>query len=151
MRALLDVNVLLALLDTDHADHRIARSWLSKELAGAGSPEGGPGWASCALTQNGFVRIISQPRYPSPIPTAQAIDRLGRATRNPLHEFWSCEISLLDAGLIERDRIYGPKQITDLYLLALAVAKGGRFVTFDRAISRHAVSGALASHLVVLG
>ncbi|MBO0833188.1 MAG: VapC toxin family PIN domain ribonuclease, partial [Actinobacteria bacterium] len=61
-RALLDINVLLALLDVDHVDHLRARQWLEREIES--------GWASCAITENGFVRIISQPRYPSPVPVA---------------------------------------------------------------------------------
>jgi uncharacterized protein len=57
-RALLDINVLIALLDSDHVDHQRVRGWVDAEIA--------HGWASCAIAQNGFVRIISQPRYPSP-------------------------------------------------------------------------------------
>lgn len=72
MRALLDVNVLLALLDRDHVDHERARAWITGQIE--------RGWASCAITQNGFVRVISQPRYPSPISVAHAIDLLARAT-----------------------------------------------------------------------
>ena len=142
MRALLDVNVLVALLDADHADHRRARAWLEAEIA--------PGWASCAITQNGFVRVVSQPRYPSPVPVAAAIERLERATRSEHHAFWPCDVSLLDALAIDRKLLHGPRQVTDAYLLALAVAHSGRFVTFDGAIPLAAVGGAQARHLVVL-
>ena len=142
MRALLDVNVLLALLDVDHVDHGTARSWLEEEISA--------GWASCAITQNGFVRIVSQPRYPSPVPPAEAIRRLEQATRTAQHEFWPCDLSVLDSRVIDRTRVHGPRQVTDVYLLALAVAKGGRFVTFDRTIPTGAVPGARAENLVVL-
>lgn len=142
MRALLDVNVLVALLDADHADHRRARAWLEAEI--------GRGWASCAITQNGFVRVVSQPRYPSPVPVATAIDRIERATRGEHHAFWPCDVSLLDARAIDRRLLHGPRQVTDAYLLALAVAHGGRFVTFDGAIPLAAVADARAPHLVVL-
>ena len=142
MRALLDVNVLVALLDADHADHRRARAWLEAEIAA--------GWASCAITQNGFVRVVSQPRYPSPVPVAAAIERLERATRSEHHAFWPCDVSLLDALAIDRKLLHGPRQVTDAYLLALAVAHSGRFVTFDGAIPLAAVGGAQARHLVVL-
>ena len=142
MRALLDINVLIALLDADHIEHTTAREWLAREIAN--------GWASCPITQNGFVRIVSQPRYPSPVPPAEAIRRLALATRAEQHEFWPCDASLLDGGLVDATRLHSPKQVTDVYLLALAVARAGRFVTFDRAIPLSAVRGALSEHLVVL-
>ncbi len=139
---LLDINVLLALLDSDHVDHRRAHDWL----------EGGieDGWASCAITENGFVRIISQPRYPSPISPAEAIDLLRRACDDGPHEFWTCDVSLLDDRIVDRSRLHGPRQVTDAYLLALAAAHDGRFVTFDRTVSISAVNGAGEHHLTVL-
>jgi len=142
MRALLDINVLLALLDADHIDHARCREWLEAEIH--------QGWASCAITQNGFVRVISQPRYPSPIPIAQAVDRLSGATRQSHHEFWPCELSLLDKNLIDATRVHGPRQVTDVYLLALAVSHRGRFVTFDRSVPLGAAKGADSANLVVL-
>jgi toxin-antitoxin system PIN domain toxin len=141
-RALLDINVLLALLDADHADHAHASAWIDEEIAG--------GWASCAITQTGFVRIISQPRYPSPVPTGEAMERLAAAARSRHHAFWPCDLSLLDEGKLDRTRVHGPRQVTDVYLLALAAAKGGRFVTFDRSVPLSAVPGARSKHLVVL-
>ncbi len=141
-RALLDVNVLLALLDSDHVDHRRAGEWLDAEVAA--------GWASCPITENGFVRIISQPRYPSPVPPAQAIDVLAAARASRHHAFWPCDLSLLDARLVDRSRLHGTRQVTDAYLLALAVAQDGRFVTFDRSLSLETVHGATEDHLTVL-
>jgi uncharacterized protein len=140
-RALLDVNVLLALFDIDHVDHERAHDWLSRDNAG---------WASCAITENGFVRIISQPRYPNPFAPAEAIGLLRRACDGRGHEFWSCNISLLDEEIVNSSRVLGPRQVTDAYLLALAVARGGRFVTFDRGLSPSSVYGATAEHLTVL-
>lgn len=141
-RALLDVNVLLALLDPDHVDHSTAREWLSAEIC--------HGWASCALTENGFVRILSQPRYPSPVSPSEAAARLRRATSTEHHELWPCSLSFLDPERIDADRVHGPRQVTDVYLLALAVERGGRFVSFDRSIPLSAVRGAGPEHLVVL-
>ena len=142
MRALLDINVLLALLDADHVDHSVARTWLSSEID--------RGWSSCALTQNGFVRVISQPRYPSPVPPAQAIRRLSRATSSGYHTYWPCEMSLLDEQIFDRTRIHGPRQVTDAYLLALAVSREARFVTFDRSIPFDAVRSARTENLLLL-
>lgn len=142
MRSLLDINVLLALLDADHVDHLNARAWLASEIQ--------HGWSSCHLTQNGFVRVISQPSYPGPIPPAAAIERLRRATSTDYHLFWSSELSLLDERIFDPTRIHGPRQVTDAYLLALAISNGGRFVTFDRGVPLEAVRGARRDHLLVL-
>lgn len=142
MRALLDVNVLLALLDSDHVDHARARAWITDEIE--------QGWASCAITQNGFVRIICQPRYPSPVSPSHAIDLLARATQPQYHEFWACDVSILDSKAVDRSRVHTSKQVTDAYLLALAVGHRGRFVTFDRSIALAAVPGAAKHQLVVL-
>lgn len=141
-RALLDVNVLLALLDSDHVDHIRAHGWLDTAI--------GAGWASCPLTENGFVRIISQPRYPSPVPVAEAIALLTDACAGGEHEFWAGDLSLLDARVVDRSRLHSPRQVTDAYLLALGVAHQGRFVTFDRSLSLAAVHRATDEHLTVL-
>lgn len=141
-RALLDVNVLVALLDGDHVEHRRARTWLDAEIA--------HGWASCAITQNGFVRVVSQPRYPSPVGAAVAVDLLSRACATPHHEFLMCDVSLLDDAMVDRNRVHGPRQVTDSYLLALAVAHGCRLVTFDRGVVLSSVPAATTAHLTVL-
>lgn len=142
MRALLDVNVLLALLDRDHVGHVDVRSWMMRE--------GHHGWASCALTQNGFVRVISQPRYPRPVHPRHAIERLARATSTEHHEFWPCAISVLDPTTVDRTRLLAPGQVTDVYLLALAASHRARFVTFDRSVPLAAAPGADEQHLVLL-
>lgn len=141
-RALLDVNVLLALLDSDHVDHDRAREWLDDEIGG--------GWASCPITENGFVRVISQSRYPSPVSPTEAIEVLGRACATSHHAFWPCDVSVLDAAVVDRSRLHGPRQVTDAYLLALATAHQGRFVTFDQSLSLASVPGATEAHLTVL-
>lgn len=79
MRALLDVNVLIALLDTDHIHHRVAMNWLNRES--------GHGWASCPLTQNGCIRIMAQPGYPGAFTAAAIAARLGEAAADTAHEF----------------------------------------------------------------
>jgi toxin-antitoxin system PIN domain toxin len=141
-RALLAINVLLALLDSDHIDHRRAREWLDAEI--------GSGWASCAITQNGFVRIVSQPRYPSPVPPLHALQLLAQACSTAHHEFWPCDVSVLDPAVVDRSRVHGPRQVTDAYLLALATHHGGRFVTFDRSVVLSTVPAATSDNLTVL-
>lgn len=84
------------------------------------------------------------------MPAAQVAARLAAATRHPAHTFWPDAISLLAPDYLTWDRILGSRQVTDAYLLALAVAQGGRFVTLDRGVPLTAVRGASAEHLLVL-
>jgi len=142
MRALLDVNVLIALLDADHSLHARATQWFAGHARA--------GWASCPITQNGCVRVMSHPGYPHALPVRAVVERLSEASADALHEFWPDDISLLDAQVVDSTRIHGPRQITDLYLLALAVRHAGRFVTFDASISLDAVRGAEKKHLFTL-
>jgi uncharacterized protein len=143
MRALLDVNVLVALLDGAHLHHRAATEWLAANVE--------QGWASCPLTQNGCVRVLSLPAYPNAQTPAAVADRLGQATANRSHVFWPDSLSILETGRLRWDRVLSSRQITDIYLLALAVARGGRLVTLDRGIAPGAVPGAGAKNLVMLG
>jgi toxin-antitoxin system PIN domain toxin len=140
--ALLDVNVLIALLDSDHTLHGAAMSWFAKHAR--------EGWASCPITQNGCVRIMSNPNYPNALPVQAVMKRLADACEQDVHEFWSDEVSLLDPNVVDSTRIHGPRQLTDIYLLALAVEHEGRFVTFDAGIPLAAARKATKHNLVVL-
>ena len=142
MRALLDVKVLIALLDSDHIAHRQAATWLTQNAAA--------GWASCPLTQNGCLRIMSTAGYRYPLPVQAVAARLAEACATELHQFWPDDVSMLDARIVDTARVHGPKQLTDIYLLALAVKHGGRLVTFDGSIAQTAVVGAGAQHLVAI-
>ena len=88
--------------------------------------------------------------YPSPLPVGAVIARLADAAANPSHAFWADDASLLDPRVVDPARIHGPRQVSDLYLLALAVRNRGRLVTFDRSIALEAVRGADRKHLLVL-
>lgn len=142
MRALLDVNVLIALLDSDHASHEVAMSWFAAHA--------GEGWASCPITQNGCVRIMSNASYPNALPVQAVMSHLADACEQDVHEFWPDRVSLLDPEAIDPTRIHGPRQLTDIYLLALAVACEARFVTFDGKIPLAAVRNAKPQNLLVL-
>ncbi len=142
MRGLLDVNVLIALLDQDHALHGRARQWFGDNARA--------GWASCPLTQNGCARIMAHPGYPNCVPVVLVMARLREAVVDAHHEFWPDDVSLLDERVVDATRVHGPRQITDLYLLALAVGRGGTFVTFDRSVASNAIHGASKRHLTVL-
>ena len=142
MRSLLDINVIIALLDRGHVMHGAARHWMERELH--------HGWATCPITQNGVLRIMSQPAYPNHRPVAQVAERLEEACNHDSHVFWPGQISLLSKGLIRWERMLGPRQITDSYLLALAVIHGGRFVSFDQRIPVDFVPDASHTHLTVI-
>jgi uncharacterized protein len=143
MRALLDVNVLIALLDAAHIRHTVAGTWLRGEIE--------HGWASCLITQNGCIRIMSQAAYPGALPTAQVASRSAEAANASAHSFWPDDVNLVTTPMLNWQRILGHRQTTDAYLLALAVRNQGRFVTLDRRINLETVSGATPDNLVVIG
>jgi uncharacterized protein len=142
MRALLDVNVLIALLDSDHTSHGVALMWFAKHAR--------EGWASSPITQNGCVRIMSNPSYPNALPIQAVMKRLADACEEDVHEFWSDEVSLLNPNVVDSTRIHGPRQLTDIYLLALAVEQEGRLVTFDTGVPLAVVRKATPDNLVLL-
>jgi toxin-antitoxin system PIN domain toxin len=142
MRSLLDVSVLIALLDADQESHKHAREWFGRNAR--------TGWASCPLTQNGCIRGMSYLRYPSPVSVRDGIERPREATAGGHHAFWHDDVTLLDERVADASRLHGPRQLTDLYLLALAVRHRGRLVTFDRGIAVSAVRGASEKHLLAL-
>ena len=142
MRALLDVNVLVALLDAAHVHHATASRWLDSNIE--------KGWASCPLTQNGCLRILSSESYPRRQPLPSVAARLREATARNFHEFWPDELSALDPARFDQHRWLTSRQVNDAYLLALAVHRGGTFVTMDRNVDRALVRGAEAHHLTVI-
>ena len=143
MRALLDLNLLIALLDPDHVFHERAHAWWAAN--------GRTGWASCPLTENGVVRIMSNPGYSRQLrlTPGDLISRLAGFAAQTDHEFWPDDVSLRDTTAFDHARLHSPRLLTDLYLLALAVRRGGRLVTFDEGIPIAAVHHAAARHLVV--
>jgi uncharacterized protein len=143
VRALLDVNVLVALLDGGHLHHRAATAWLGSHQR--------TGWASCPLTQNGCIRILSLTSYPNRQPPGAVAARLALALAEARHEFWPDSLSVLEPRRLAWENVLGSRQVTDAYLLALAVQHDGRLVTFDRGVSTSAVPGAGKRHLVTLG
>jgi hypothetical protein len=144
VRSLLDVNVLIALFDPDHVHHRIARAWWAENAA--------EGWASCPLTENGVIRIMAGPAYATRLGLGPAdmVDLLATFAGGTDHEFWPDGLSLRIESVFPRNRLLTSAQITDTYLLALAVNRGGRLVTFDRGITLQAVPHATPGNLVQL-
>ena len=141
-RGLLDVNVLIALLDSEHLHYEAANDWFADHAH--------DGWATCPITQNGAVRILANPNYAaSPGPPAVIVKVVAKICARDDHEFWPDSISLLDPAHADPARLPGWRHLTDTYLLALARANDGRLVTFDRRLQTTAVAkGARYVHVI---
>jgi len=141
--ALLDVNVLVALFFPEHVHHEVAHDWFADNEH--------LGWATCPLTQNGFVRVAAQLGSDnSPVRSETAARHLGRFCATGHHHFWSDAVSLLDPKLFRPEFVGGPRQLTDVYLLGLAKKMRGHLVTLDTSIEPRAVVGASSRHLTVV-
>jgi uncharacterized protein len=142
--ALLDVSVLLALFDPDHIHHAMAHDYFVEQRDS--------GWATCPLTENGFIRVVSNPASGFPEQrAAEVIQRLTTFRDSGQHRFWQDDVSLCDTRLFKAALIRGHRQLTDIYLLGLATRQGGALATFDRTIPFTAVVGASADNLQVIG
>ncbi len=141
-RYLLDVNILIALIDPAHVRHDDAHDWFAAK--------GKRAWATCPLTENGVLRILGNPRYPSSPGNLAAVAQILIVVRNlGSHEFWSDDLSLLDPTRVDATRLLNSAQVTDTYLLALAMAHGGQLATFDRQLVANAVAGSTSAlHLI---
>jgi toxin-antitoxin system PIN domain toxin len=135
---LLDVNVVIALIDPTHISHDAVHHWFGSE--------GRDAWATCPIVENGVMRIVAHPKYPNTpgSPAVVATVLLGFKTQ-PGHAFWPDDISLLAANHIDPDQLLSHGQITDTYLLALAVAHGGQLASLDHRLSVAAVRGGRAA------
>jgi toxin-antitoxin system PIN domain toxin len=141
-RYLLDVNILLSLVWEDLEHHSKVRRWFLKT--------GRSSFVTCPLTQAGFVRISSSPRVlPKPASMRDALDLLSQLTERPEHVFWPLEIPLREATAFCADKLFGPAQLTDAYLLGFAIAEGGILVTLDRGIAQLA-GPRFAGHVLTL-
>lgn len=140
--ALLDVNVLVALFDSDHVHHEPAHVWFSANRHS--------GWATCPLTENALVRILSNAAYSGVHETTAAVrKRLDTFCSSGSYSFWPDQLSLRDERRFKLSGVTH-RQITDVYLLGLACEKGGRLATFDRSIPLRAVIGAERERLEVI-
>jgi len=140
--ALLDVNVLVALFDPDHVHHEIAHDWFADNHQA--------GWATCPITENGFVRVVSNPAYGSGVRSGAVVESFRKFRQAPGHAFWTDGVSLSDEGLFDVTLVSGYRQLTDIYLLGLAHRMGGCLATFDRTIPFKAVVGAKPAALEVI-
>lgn len=133
---LLDVNVLIGLAWPEHKQHSLVRGWFGKNRA--------KGWATCPLVQAGFVRILSNPAFSShSVAIPEAVEALRVGVEDDAHQFWPDSISFPDAVGLLRGRISGHQQVTDAYLVALAIRHRGKLATLDRGMAQLAPAGAV--------
>lgn len=144
MSHLLDVSVLVALFWPAHEQHAKAQKWFAQNARS--------GWATCPFTQAGVVRILSNPRFSSDAFTIeQAISLLHANLDHPTHKFWSDDIGFIEATKALGSKLVGHQQVTDAYLLGLAMHRKGKLVTMDRAIAamQHETNGTGSSVIVI--
>lgn len=140
---LLDINVLLALLDPLHVSHQKTHAWFARK--------GKKAWATCPLTENGVVRIASHPAYPnSPGMPVVVAGLLASLCQLQGHVFWPDDISFLASSCIANRSLVTQSQITDVYLLGLAVHHCGKLATLDTHIPAGAVKGGEAALEIVI-
>lgn len=125
--ALLDLNILTALLWPAHEHHEAAHRWFRARANAR--------WATCALTQLGFVRIVSNPTFSRDALTpAEAVALLAENLTHAAHEFWTESLQVPTAIKGMEPGLHGYRQLTDAYLLALADRRKGVLATFDRGL-----------------
>jgi toxin-antitoxin system PIN domain toxin len=140
---LLDVNVLVALAWPNHVHHATALAWFDEV--------GRAGFATCSVTQSGFVRVSSNQRaIPDARSPREAREILRRIAALPGHVFWPDDIEIASNEHIAWERLGSHAQVTDAHLLALAIRRGGRLATFDRGLADLAPEGK-AESVVMLG
>ena len=143
MTYLLDLNVLVALFDAAHVHHEAAHRWFAAI--------GKASWATCPITENGVVRVLSNPAYPTVSASpGEVTERLRIFCTQPGHAFWQDVLSLTDSTVLDVSRLSGHQQITDLYLAGLAACQGGKLATFDTSIPVAALVGAPADVVEVI-
>ena len=142
VRFLLDVNVLIGLAFPAHSSHRQAHSWFRRDANRL--------WATCALTQAGFLRNASRYLGASPDAFRKVLSGLEQDCNSPNHEYWPVDIDLRDLSDSVRSRIIGPNQITDMQLLLLAHRHDAQLASFDAGIKEMAAGTRYADSLLIL-
>ena len=139
--ALLDVNLLVALFDPDHIHHTLAHDWFADHRQ--------DGWATCPMTENGFVRVLANPGYRAEVVRAVVLSISSALLRQRRHVFWPDAVSLAIED-VHAAAAAVTRQVTDVYLLGLAEKMGGGLATFDRTIPIGAVVGSTRSMLAIV-
>lgn len=143
MRYLLDVNVWVALLDEAHVFHAQALAFIERPALKM---------ATCPLVENSVIRVLNLPGYSKfgPVGFEPVSQKLGAICAELDHKFWPDGVSLRTAGVVNWPRVMGHNQITDAYLLALAVSNQGCLATLDHRVSLNTVVNATSRNLLLL-
>ena len=129
MAHLLDANFLVALFWPRHECHPAARQWFLRHRR--------QGWATCALTQTAFVRLMSHPALSAgQVSPGEALRLLEANCQDSRHQYWPMDIGLAEAVRLAGVPLEGHRQVNDIYLLGLAIRRRGKIVTFDRGLGR---------------
>ena len=140
---LLDTNLLIAMLWPTHERHDVALRWFKHRRA--------QGWATCPFTETGFVRIVSNPAFSrDAVLPREAMQVLSANTNAEDHTFWADDAPFAEVGAFAGDRLIGHQQVTDAYLLGLAVRRGGALATLDKSIAALAASESPESAALVI-
>jgi toxin-antitoxin system PIN domain toxin len=140
---LLDVNTLVALAWPNHVHHAPAMRWFSAHHS--------DGWATCPLTESGFVRVSSSPLATTEAKSpAEALFLLRKIVALPGHSFWDDDVSLALSEHVDPTKLVGYRQITDAHLVALTIRRGGRLVTFDRGVRQILPASSDSDDLLIL-
>lgn len=141
--SLLDTNVLIALLWPSHQDHETAFRWFAANRS--------KGWATCPITEAGFVRIVSNLAFSrDAVSPREAAGLLAANASAGDHVFWAADRPFAEATAFAETRLAGHRQVTDAYLLGLAVAHGGRVATMDRGLTALTREGSEERAAIVL-
>jgi len=137
---LLDANVLIAMGDPNHVHHVRAHRWFHTKPVRA--------WATCPLTENAFLRIMAAPAYPGRVGDPALLrNLLTQMCAFPGHQFWPDDLSLRDSARFPK--LPSPKVLTDVYLLALAVAHRAWLATLDQRIDPGLIPAGGAAYCVI--
>jgi toxin-antitoxin system PIN domain toxin len=137
---LVDVNVLIALADEEHIHYTTATNWLDA----MGDNE----WGACAFSHAGFLRIMTNPKLGG-YSVGDATEVLISLSQHPGYRFWPIHDDWMSLTGPFRQRVFGHQQITDVWLLGLAVKEGGVLVTMDTAI-KYLAGTRYSNHVLVL-
>src|ERR1700683_3634700 len=125
-RYLLDLNVLIALIDDEHQHFSRAQSWFARIK--------GDEWGTCPFTEAGLIRFVMNPATRFPAGGLKVASSALRDLVNlPGHRFWPIFEGWTVQTAPFAERVFGHQQVTDAYLLGLAIKENGVLVTFDRA------------------